>query len=1174
MSNITLKTALKGIALFASLFFFPALTYSQCTDLFFSEYAEGSGNNKCLEIFNPTDFTVTLDDVYTIQIFSNGSEMPSSTIALTGSIAPGDVFVICNSAATFASSSDQTSGAISFNGNDVPVLRYDGGIIDAIGQIGNSGTFGSNVTQIRDASVTEGDTDPTDDFDFGLEWTSVNGGNDISTLGSHTFDGCGGGSPACSEIFISEYVEGSSNNKYLEIYNPTGNTVDLANYELRRYANGTDSPTSASLSEGGMLAPGQVVVFQNSSANEFTGTAFNLGNLTHNGDDAYDLYNTATQMVVDIFGVIGEDPGSAWTGAGGYSTRDKTLRRKAAVQGGVTENPIGGEENPEDFVTLTTEWDLFDQNDVSGLGSHASTCIVACPTVAEVFINEFHYDNVGSDVGEFVEVAVANAAGVDLSNVFLTLYNGNGGVTYNLAMPLSDFTMGTNDGTFTYYFMDIAGIQNGAPDGFALNCGDEAAFQFLSYEGVIEDAATGPAEGQTSTDVGVAEINASEGSSIQLINGEWELTGVDTKGEPNEVIMQTCMIGNVTIEFDGRCNGADAEFRVRFDVEGGSGNYEAFDADNPSIVYGSFNGSATNGNFFIQCDLVGPTSVSSLNVKVRDAGNDGCEAAEAVVITIPDCPIANCANQGDLIITEIMQNPSAVFDSDGEYFEVFNTTMADIDMLGYVIKDADTESFVITSSVVVPAGGSVVFGRNMDFATNGGVEVDYEYENFFLSNSSDEVIIECGVDIIDQVFYDNGATFPDPNGASMSLDPESYNSVANDDGANWCEASTPFGDGDLGTPGAINTACCEAPTAICEDVLVEIGPDGSVTVDPFEVGGNSIVECGLESLVLSTSVFGCDDIGTETVTLTVTDVKGNTDACTATLTIVEGEALPMDFQEFGIGGAEGEAGFFPCSGEEFQITSNGFATSNSDKAYTAFTEVCGNVEIIARVADISAIGQAGIFIRESSDAGSKKVELSTQLTTFVRGQFRMSTNANEQTGQVLRYNSPWLRIIRTNNSFILYTSNNGSYWRFAFFKNVSMSDCVQVGMFTESINPVTFNTATFDNVSITSHNNAVFLTEDIANVGSSEADLGAQDFNVFPNPAQTELSVRMDAYIGLGTTLSIYNNLGQLMKQVEIEEVQNPVERLDLSGLQNGMYLIELRNGDKRSTKRFIVNNK
>jgi hypothetical protein len=105
--------------------------------------------------------------------------------------------------------------------------------------------------------------------------------------------------------------------------------------------------------------------------------------------------------------------------------------------------------------------------------------------------------------------------------------------------------------------------------------------------------------------------------------------------------------------------------------------------------------------------------------------------------------------------------------------------------------------------LVIPAGGYLVLGNNADSGTNGGVSVDYAYDSsWFLSNGDDEIILlDTFSTEIDRVEYDGGPTFPDPTGASMALsDPALDNNI----GANWCTSSTPFGDGDLGTPGATN----------------------------------------------------------------------------------------------------------------------------------------------------------------------------------------------------------------------------------------------------------------------------------------------------------------------------------------------------------------------------------
>ncbi len=172
-----------------------------------------------------------------------------------------------------------------------------------------------------------------------------------------------------TDLFFSEYIEGSSNNKALEIYNGTGHPVDLSDYRVYLYSNGASTPGNT-LNMTGTLAHNDVYVIANASANA---AILALADITstvtfYNGDDAVALYKVSTDSYVDIFGRIGDDPGTAWTGDGGYSTLDKTLVRKSFITQGVTVNPTGT--GPTAFTTLTTEWDLYPIDTISDLGEH------------------------------------------------------------------------------------------------------------------------------------------------------------------------------------------------------------------------------------------------------------------------------------------------------------------------------------------------------------------------------------------------------------------------------------------------------------------------------------------------------------------------------------------------------------------------------------------------------------------------------------------------------------------------------------------------------------------------------------------------------------------------------------------------------------------------------------
>jgi VCBS repeat-containing protein len=140
------------------------------------------------------------------------------------------------------------------------------------------------------------------------------------------------------------------------------------------------------------------------------------------------------------------------------------------------------------------------------------------PPPAPLFINEIHYDNVGTDTGEAIEIA--GPAGTDLTGWSIVRYNGNGGVVYTSPAQSSPALSGTIPDQGNGYGTVVVtypqdGLQNGPPDGIALVAPNGQAVQFLSYEGVIV-ASGGPADGMTSIDIGVSEESGPLGQSLQL----------------------------------------------------------------------------------------------------------------------------------------------------------------------------------------------------------------------------------------------------------------------------------------------------------------------------------------------------------------------------------------------------------------------------------------------------------------------------------------------------------------------------------------------------------------------------------------------------------------------------------------------------------------------------------
>jgi predicted extracellular nuclease len=209
-------------------------------------------------------------------------------------------------------------------------------------------------------------------------------------------------SAAAPDLFFSEYIEGSSNNKALEIYNGTGAPVDLTGYTVEQYSNG-GTTTSVELDLSGTLADGDVYVVAHSSsdpailaeADQTTGAGL------YNGDDALVLVNGGT--VVDSIGQVGFDPGSQW-GSGDTSTADNTLRRMAGV--------CEGDTNPDDAFDPAAEWDGFPQDTFDGLGSHTASCNGSgTPTV--VRLSEIRIDQPSTDNDEYFELEGTPGSSLD-----------------------------------------------------------------------------------------------------------------------------------------------------------------------------------------------------------------------------------------------------------------------------------------------------------------------------------------------------------------------------------------------------------------------------------------------------------------------------------------------------------------------------------------------------------------------------------------------------------------------------------------------------------------------------------------------------------------------------------------------------------------------------------------
>lgn len=144
--------------------------------VYFSEYIEGSSNNKAVEIFNGSSTALDLGDCQ-IDRFQNGATTALAPIALTATMLPAaQTFVVCHTSFSQPGLCDQLTGSLQHNGNDAVELVCGGVVKDVIGKVGEDVIWGTAPTSTADAtlrrkcSVTVGDTNPNDAFDPATQW--------------------------------------------------------------------------------------------------------------------------------------------------------------------------------------------------------------------------------------------------------------------------------------------------------------------------------------------------------------------------------------------------------------------------------------------------------------------------------------------------------------------------------------------------------------------------------------------------------------------------------------------------------------------------------------------------------------------------------------------------------------------------------------------------------------------------------------------------------------------------------------------------------------------------------------------------------------------------------------------------------------------------------------------
>ena len=227
-----------------------------------------------------------------------------------------------------------------------------------------------------------------------------------------------GGSGCASDLIISEYGEGSKgNSKYIEIYNGTGSTVNLSDYQLWRISNGGSWPEATYNFTTATLADGATLVVANNKTDVPGADEYDSGFASWNGDDAVGLAKddgTGNFVLLDAVGEDGADPGSGWDVAGTTNaTKDHYLIRKSSVTSPNTDWDASRGTN-----TSNSEWEVYSYESGSAQSGHTMDCASPTLTANPNSLSGFSYIvNHGPSSSQNFDLSGSN---LDGSNVTLT----------------------------------------------------------------------------------------------------------------------------------------------------------------------------------------------------------------------------------------------------------------------------------------------------------------------------------------------------------------------------------------------------------------------------------------------------------------------------------------------------------------------------------------------------------------------------------------------------------------------------------------------------------------------------------------------------------------------------------------------------------------------------------
>jgi hypothetical protein len=264
-----------------------------------------------------------------------------------------------------------------------------------------------------------------------------------------------------------------------------------------------------------------------------------------------------------------------------------------------------------------------------------------------------------------------------------------------------------------------------------------------------------------------------------------------------------------------------------------------------------------------------------------------------------------------------------------------------------------------------------------------------------------------------------------------------------------------------------------------------------------------------------------------------------------------------------------------CSpGATFNLSTKGFSTPTGDVGHIVYQQLCGNASITARIAALSGGGWAGVTMREGLASGSKMVALKTQLANFGIREARSATNAPKQSQSFpATMLHEWLRITRSGNTFQYFISTNGTNWQLIGTVNITMSSCLYIGMFVESINVNTTTSASFTNVSVSGGIQPLVVSPGTSAAAAVDVEkiheFSLRELQVYPNPTNGRVNIDLGGYADPVGRIRVFDAFGRLIMQHPLDGA--PLQQLVING-KAGVYLLSIEvDGMPPVNKRVVI---